>query len=411
MGHLGEALEALFGPDNRFKTVRATLHHWIDYELRSEALAQIEPNSIQRNLKTGKKPDLPKTFRSTTKAWLSFPSHSRIEFCKGVDDSIEKSLFVTNGKQCWECDHEGHVEVCDFDQRNPRGELFDVAIDRHFIPAKIRLFVKELALDDQGPVVTAGRDCVRIRASLRPNARMWPHWLPRESDEFEFHADVKLGVMLKIICRSSGEVFQEYEVLDVAFDEALDPSHFTYTPSPGQQVGPKSPRSEHLTLAGAVARMPFKVLLPTRLPDPEHSHFDLFYHPPQRKESWSHLLFMYRGSKTYARLFVTQAARPYSALDEYEWEAIDDPGCLLKNLRIAKSGEPSATWKVAFEQEGTHVSISSDLERATDRSGEVIRAGGRHKSVLSGYNRCSSRISSRDQGVEIADMGDPGHIT
>ena len=70
-----------------------------------------------------------------------------------------------------------------------------------------------------------------------------------------------------------------YEVLEVTFDEPLESHLFTYEPAPGEQVGPKIPVVERLTLTAAVARMPFTVLVPTRVPDPEHSQFEVMHHP------------------------------------------------------------------------------------------------------------------------------------
>ena len=60
-----------------------------------------------------------------------------------------------------------------------------------------------------------------------------------------------------------------YEVVEVTFDEPLD--LILHLRACGEQVGPKVPVVEHLSLTAAVARMPFIVLVPTRVPDPEHS--------------------------------------------------------------------------------------------------------------------------------------------
>jgi hypothetical protein len=198
----------------------------------------------------------------------------------------------------------------------------------------------------------------------RPGASLWPHWLPKEANEYEFHVDPERGVLLGIISRIDGEVLQMCEVLEVAFDEPLEFSLFTYDPAPGEQVGPKIPAVERLTLAGAVSRMPFTVLVPARVPDAEHSHCEVMYHPPRRQRGWAHLALMYHGSEAYDHLWVDEGPHPDPSLDKFEWERIVVEGAIQKDLRISDPGDPTGRRIVAFEQNGTHVKINSDLDRA-----------------------------------------------
>src|SRR5437762_218857 len=66
-------------------------------------------------------------------------------------------------------------------------------------------------------VQTAGHECVRVRAVLRSGARLWPHWLPFGADEYEFHVQPERGVMLAVIARFGGEVFETSVVTQVTF--------------------------------------------------------------------------------------------------------------------------------------------------------------------------------------------------
>jgi hypothetical protein len=363
MGQLGDVLEVLFGPDDRFHTVRASIRHWLDRGLADRVRGRQSTPIGRKKAGTGSDPG-PKVTESTLSIWLSRPSSARIEQRREADGCIEK-LTVTDGNRRWECDCDGHVEASEGEHRGRRSgsDAIDIDVDRHFSPSQIRRCFQDLCLESLGLVRTAGRDCVRLRAVLRPGARLWPHWLPAGSDEYEFHADLQRGVLLAIIGRYGGEAFSEYTVLDAAFDEPLESDLFTYTPGPGEQVGPKVPVVERLTLAAAIVRMPFTVLIPARVPDPEHADFEVMYHPPCRQGGWSHLAFMYRGRQEYEHLWVKQSGHPEPSLDCFEWEPVPNQATAQKNLRISDPGQTPGMRIVAFEQQGTHVMIKSDLDR------------------------------------------------
>ncbi|MHC5539045.1 hypothetical protein ACYOEI_12575 [Singulisphaera rosea] len=173
-----------------------------------------------------------------------------------------------------------------------------------------------------------------------------------------------MGTLLNILSRKDTEVFSIDEVLEVAYDQPMDPELFTYHPAPGEPVEPKPPIVEHLPLAAAVARMPFTVLVPTRVPGFESSHVEVMYHPPRRQGGWSYLAMMYRSSGAFQHLWVNQGAQPYPGLDNFVWEAIAVEGTALKDLRISDSGKSPGMRMIVFQQQGTHVQIRSDLERA-----------------------------------------------
>lgn len=364
MGRLGDVLEVFYGQPDRLQTIRATVRHWIDHDLARKL-------SRQRRGAVGRKKDdkesetgSPKSSTTTRSIWFSPPACARIETRRVVSGNIETTLTVTDGVRSWERDSEGHVEVSEEERRSrSRSNAIDIDVGRHFNPEQIRLFFQGLVLESLGSVRTAGRDCVRLRAVLRPGASLWPHWLPKEADAYEFHADPERGVLLNILSRNDGQEFEVCEVLEVSFDEPLEPSLFTYNPVPGEQVGPKTPSVELLTLAGAVWRMPFTVLVPTRVPDAEHSHFDVMYHPPRRQRGWGHLALMYRGSEAYGALFVHERNHPHPGLDGLEWERIVVEGAVQNDLRISDPGTLDGMRIVAFEQQGTHVVIRSDLDR------------------------------------------------
>lgn len=162
-------------------------------------------------------------------------------------------------------------------------------------------------------------------------------------------------MLLSVAARFGGQVFATYEVREVAFDEPMDPGLFVYEPRPGEQVRPAERAVERLTLAGAAARAPFAVLVPARVPDPDHSPVEVLFHPAQPGGRDPYLTLMYRGGY---RLWLHQAAtagRP----DGAGWETVERSG---RRMAVRKPG-PGGERVVVLEHLGTHVEIHSDLDR------------------------------------------------
>src|SRR5205823_6228936 len=135
-------------------------------------------------------------------------------------------------------DAEGHIESEELHHRKQRGITYS---DRHFNLTQIRMFFQALALQFDGTVKTASRDCIRIRAIKRAGELLWPHWLPSQAEEYELHADCERAALLGIFSKINGEVFEIHEVLNISFDGGLDPALFTYTPELGEQIRPATP--------------------------------------------------------------------------------------------------------------------------------------------------------------------------
>jgi hypothetical protein len=355
MGALGEFLEVVYGPADRFRTVRAVIRRWQDRNAIDRAVGS---GSILGRLKARSAPagPEPRVWETDLRVWMAGPTRVRVEQTRRRDGVVESALVVVDGDRWWHRDYQGHVEAAE-PGKNARGTgpaLTDA--ERHFFPASLREYFVGLALEPLGPVRTAGRECVRVRAVERPNTFVWSHWPGFGADEYEFHADPERGVLLFAAGKFEGEVLETNEVVEVTFDEPLDPGLFAYEPRPGEQVRPADPIVEHMTLAAAVARMPFLVLVPTRVPDPDHAHFEVMYHPPRVDGSRPHLSLMYQCE---GRLTVNQGDTP-SGLDDWEWEAVERGG---RRMEISDPGPGAGTRIVRLEHLGTHVDIWSGLER------------------------------------------------
>jgi hypothetical protein len=359
MGELGRFLEIVYGPHDAFRTVHGTLRQWRNREM-AEAASGGGRTAIGRRKTVTNSPDEKPTIHT---AELSFsfnaPDQLRIEKKEVREEQVRTSLLVMNHDQWWFRDHEGHVELSDPNSssrhRPPVPGLTD--IERHFIPASLRDYFVALSLEQTGVIESAGRPCIQLRAIPRAGARLWPHWLPYGAEEYEFHADPERGVLLYVAGRFAGEVFEFCEVTRVQFDESLDANLFTYAPMEGEQFRPADPIAEHLTLEAAVSRMPFTVLVPTRLTGFDGAAFEVMYHPPGRRSKHAHLVLMYRGDK---KLWLYQSGTADPETGKMEWEQLQRNG---KQLSLSDPGAGSGMRIVTLEQDGTHVSIMSDLDR------------------------------------------------
>lgn len=360
MGGLGDVLEILCGPDDRFKTVEATIRWCIRTPHKPESAV---------GLATADPAKPPKVLSKTFSTWISWPHRARIEMRHEVDGVIITSLDVIDGPRRWERDAEGHVVVTDGEGKDVSSRLpgeFSSDIDRHFCPRQIRAFFSQTTLKSLGPVRVAGWNCERIRAIPRASGGMdWRRWFPFFPGVYEYDVDVdrERGAVLGFKSIHRGEVFASSEVVEVAFDVPLGDELFAYEPAPGEQVEPKAPIFETLSLAGAVARMPFTVLIPTRVPNTDRTICHLTYYPPRRGGGWSHLSLAYLRTEGAGRLRVDQGQRPAPGLEKYEWERVDVASDSLEGLRISDPRDNSGDRLVVFEQSGTHVRIRSNLDR------------------------------------------------
>lgn len=356
MGRLGDFLEAVYGPADRFRTVRAVLHEWKDWDLAERASGGRYPVSGRR--KAAAAPAGRRLSEADARVWLDGPTRVRVERAyRATGRAEQSSLTVVAGDRWWKRDHQGHVEVGEPspepDRRRCGPGLSDV--ERHFSRPDLREYFVGLDLTAVGPVRTAGRDGLHVRATPRPGGRLWPHWLPCGADEYEFHVDPGRAALLFIAGKYRGEVFETHEVRDVAFDEPLDPGLFTYEPARGEQVRPPDVIAEDMTLAAAAARMTFTVLVPARVPD-GYGNPDVMYHPPRLGGGRPHLTLIYRGG---ASLWLDQADAPEDR-EGYEWEAVERGG---RRMAISDPGPGAGDRLVRLEHLGTHVDIRSELDR------------------------------------------------
>jgi hypothetical protein len=298
MEQIEDVLRTLLGPDERFRTVRATIRHSRDVDLERRSAGIGRPALGRDKLESGGGSKSPRITTLVAKIWLNRPGWARIEERRKIGGGIECNLTVIDGLRRWDRYSDGRVETDECDARWSEmvfaNEFLDIITDRHFNPEQIRHFLEVLTLEPLGHTRTAGRDCVSVRALPRPGPGPWPHWLPYRADEYELHVDLARGVLLNIIGRNRGEFLGQHEVTEVAFDEPLNQNLFTYEPAPGDQVQPEAPLFEEpKSREEAISRMPFQVLFPTSIYEPHYHLSSIEYHRPPWAGGWSTLLLSY----------------------------------------------------------------------------------------------------------------------
>jgi hypothetical protein len=354
MSRLGDFLESVYGPADGFKTVRASIRRRRNRRLAEGAGGGRPPMGKRKpSAAPGDSCD-----ESLMSVWIVLPDRLRIE-SSGAE--THRQLEVINGDQSWTRDDQGHVEIKQGDGSERAHHVAGATdTDRHFSHASLRQFFVALALEAAGEVQAAGYDCIRLRARLRPDESLWPHWLPCGADEYEFHVEPTRGVVLSVIAKSNGQVFETHEVTEVVFDEAVDDALFRYEPRQGEQVRPETPIVERLSLPSAINRVSFTVLVPERLPDSDRADLTVMFHPPRIRSPRPYLSLMYRWDVMSQNLWLNEAATPDSDRDNFEWEPVSRHG---RELRISDPGVEGGYRVVELEQAGTHVTLWSDMPR------------------------------------------------
>nr|MBA3483473.1 hypothetical protein [Pirellulales bacterium] len=148
-------------------------------------------------------------------------------------------------------------------------------------------------------------------------------------------------------------------VLEVTYDEDLNPSLFTYEPDPGEVVQAAIPVSEHLTWEAAAERAPFRLLKPAFIPESQGGVDEVLYHPARPRSPDEHVTIFYRGDRSSGSLWITQRAkRDTRSHEEFAWDELNVDGRLFE---VSDPGTEDGLRLLTFEQDGTDVNITSDL--------------------------------------------------
>jgi hypothetical protein len=201
---------------------------------------------------------------SVLRVWLAPPDRAREER-EGADG---EGFGVRRGPSWWHYDpHNGAMSNAD----DPEvGSGIGQEVWWLLDPAPPIGF---LDFDTITPGRQAERPTLRVRAVPRPLAEgeAWPLFRlgADGADELLLDVDAERGALLRIEARFHGQPLFASEVTEIAFDETFTDDVFEFTPPPGEQVRSITDQfaiERDLTVEEAVARAPFTVWIPSRVP-------------------------------------------------------------------------------------------------------------------------------------------------
>lgn len=230
MSLLGDFLQRLYAPEERFETVRATIRHWNDRLYEAVASDnQAARMGDERATHEGWKPeDGPRECAAEIAVRLAGVDRGREEVRPTAGARWFPHVSVVNGGCFW-LSRDGQVR-----QRNAHREAGTLAhADRHFSRRFVRMLFAGLDLSEVGSARFAGYECIVIRARLTNSFRLWPQWFPYGADEYELHVDPERATVLSIAAHVGEAVFETNEVIEVVYDEPAPENLFTApTPAP-----------------------------------------------------------------------------------------------------------------------------------------------------------------------------------
>lgn len=300
---------------------------------------------------------------SLVRVWLAPPDRAREER-EGADD---EGFGVRRGPLWW---HYSPSSGATSNEHEPEvgggiGEELWWLLD----PAPLIGF---LDFDSMADGRQAGRPALRVRAVPRDLAvgDAWPLFRlgADGADELLLDIDAERGALLRIEARFDGRPLFVSEVTEIAFDETFPDEVFAFTPPPGEEV--RSLRDQFalqrdLTIEQAVARAPFTVWIPSRLPQGWETQI-VFAGENDRPSIAPQVLLHYRSPDgTHAVNIAESPAGHPGEHSDYDharpnpWEEIERDGRRFEIREPAESWQPA---QVRLQLDGTHIRIdSSDL--------------------------------------------------
>jgi outer membrane lipoprotein-sorting protein len=355
MSELGDLLELMYTATSRYTTLRVTIREWQHLE-RTERAFQRYAEALDApggrgamvmvGFGFGTEPP-PKTTETLIRIWTAPQAKTRME--RSGDG--EPQTTVSDGEQVWTFAPSLGAYV------NPAQGMYH-GFEHLADPS---LLLGQLVLEPASATSVAGRDAILVRATSRGREGLGFPGLAEGAERHELAVDTERGILLRVVSYFDGEEFTSYEVLDVAFDETFPDDTFVFSPPPGEEVrdiDSTFPMPEHVTIEEAARRAPFTTLLPRRLP--EGATLELFYNPgSDRPPMPVSVTLAYRFESAGHSLAIAQTGGPEPVGADEGWERLERDG------QVMRIRDEYGQRLVVLERYGTHVMVTSDLDRDT----------------------------------------------
>lgn len=224
-----------------------------------------------------------------------------------------------------------------------------------------------LRLTPTGDGKRAGHEVVRATGVARPRSR-YPHditlmVLGRGADSYEIEADKQRGVLLRLAACHQGGLFTAIEATELHIDEPIAPDLFVFEPPVGESVRDVSAmvreRLADVSLSEAIARVPFQLLIPERVP----AGWELTINasgPSRRPPSPAHVVLHYRSRDATGKLTIGESdpetAQGTWARDTDDWQVVDHETGPMQIKQISPGGPLN---QLRCERQGTAVGVTS----------------------------------------------------
>lgn len=361
MSELGDLLVLLHGARGRTSTVRATVRTWRHAGRMREAMARSERRgSVVMYAGDGDQDAEREPVQSVVRVWLAPPDRAREE----REGSDGEGFGVRRGELWWHYDPRSGAT-----SNEDQPEVGSGIAEELWWLIDAAPVIGLLDFDAIRPSSRAGRDVLRVRAVPRKLADGddWP--LMRlgalGADELLLDVDAERGALLRIETRFEGQALVISEVTDIAFDEAFADNVFAFTPPPGEQVrsiGDQFSVQRGLTIEQAVARAPFSVWIPARLPAGWETEI-AFAAENDRPPMAPHVHLNYRAPDgTHTVSIVESPAGHPGEHSDYEhsrpnpWQETERGGRQMQIREPAESWQPA---QVRLELDGTRILMHS----------------------------------------------------
>lgn len=344
------------GAHDRLRTMRATVRHWYNPELRYRAFhLNMPPRAAGGAIGFPEDPDS----EVFTRLWVEHPSRLRAETkaapggrLPGV--SHASCTKVIDGDTWWT--HDPHYGVRT-GSHHPESSSWLLTGLEHLLDPKGLL--DELELQIVGETVVAGRSGIQARAAPT-GPRTTPLLdLTRGADEYQLVVDAESGFLLRVVAQFEHWAFDVKEMIEVAVDEPLPSALFRFEPPPGESPRPL-PEPRQVSIEECTRLAPFTVFIPTHLPVGEAGMHVLYTPGWGRPAPGPTVSVTYFAADAKWSLFITESPSPGCWPADAGWEVLD-----MSGLQFLLSQPRDGWYLIQVHTDSTSISIQSDLARET----------------------------------------------
>lgn len=232
-----EILRFIHGSGGRFVTARATVREWRDEKTAGEVRGRFSATEAYRRSfgpprSRAAEPSQHErgNFERIWRVWHEKPDRWRQEIELSGGSGTE--YRVVDGKATWIYSPEIGARAATTEGKF--GPEFEIAY--LFDPYGGAPVLDDLEMRVVGRIRQAGREAVRVEATMLGEWKYPPDPLMWGADDYELVVDAERGVILRSASRLGGQAFDIMEILDVGFDEVFPDGTFVLD-LPGVEFG------------------------------------------------------------------------------------------------------------------------------------------------------------------------------